>query len=83
MRAVVKSMESLQKAAEAAGYAMAAFDDEPAMAPFEPDLEVVESRAVVPYVPTPKAWSPSETLTQASTWLRAHVSPYFGGRAPA
>ena len=76
-------MESLQKAAEAAGYAMAAFDDEPMIAPYEPEFEISESRAVVPYVPAAKIWSASDALTQASAWLRAHAPTYFGGRAPA
>ena len=74
-------IESLTKAAEAAGYAMAAPDDEPAAAPQRVQADV-ESRALLLAAPRVESTGVQETVTAATGWLKGYL-PAFGGRAPA
>ena len=74
-------IESLNKAVEAAGYAMAAHDDEmeaadTAMAPKSRALALIEAN------PTPRPAVEREALNRIATWFRGYA-PGFGGRAPA
>ena len=76
-------IESLQEAARAAGFAMAAPDDE-ADGSAVPEIPRAESRALVPVpfvVAKPSAVN-VDALTRISSWVRGHM-PTFGGRAPA
>ena len=75
-------IESLNKAVEAAGYAMATPDDEP-MADVPRAEPQLAGRALV--LMAPKSAEASKTvdaLQSAAGWLRGHL-PAFGGRAPA
>lgn len=77
-------IETLYKAAGAAGFAMATADDEPV----ELTMPVSASRALVPYVaqppslvPPPKAFS-EDVISSAGDWLRGYL-PALGRRATA
>lgn len=80
------SIEALQKAADAAGYAMAAPDDDAFETPIRP-AEVLHSahRTVALRAPsqTTRPGRPTETLTVAADWIKGHLPSMFGGRAPA
>jgi hypothetical protein len=77
-------IERLNKAAEAAGFAMAPEDDVPAgeTAP----VISSESRALVPQaafgIASLQQQVPSTLPARFSTWIRGYM-PSFGGRAPA
>ena len=79
----MKRMEALQKAAEAAGYAMAGFEDEPIEPAFDTDLDFEEARALAVYSPRARSWSASELAVQVSAWVRSHLPTYSRSRAPA
>lgn len=80
------SIESLLKAADAAGYAMAAPDDDAVETPVR-RAELLHSahRAVAlrpPSQPT-RSGRPAETLAVATDWIKGYLPSMFGGRAPA
>lgn len=77
-------IETLYKAAGAAGFAMATADDEPVELP----MPVSASRALVPFVaeppslvPPPKAFT-EDAIGTAGDWLRGCL-PALGRRATA
>lgn len=76
------SMETLQKAAHAAGYAMAAPDDE---INDEPTNRAVLSRPQNQAVSIRSAPSSTaaDTIALATTWIRGYLPSMFGGRATA
>lgn len=78
------SIEDLYRAANAAGFAMAAPDDEAVVdAPTSPRRGEELARAVVAPAPVDAERSAlRETLTEASGWVRG-LLPTLGGRAPA
>jgi len=76
------SIERLNKAVTAAGYAMATPDDD-AVIESTPDREVpAPSRAVVLVDPTPQRSVPVDAVNGLSGWLKGYL-PGFGGRQPA
>jgi len=76
------SIERLNKAASAAGFAMATPDDDPITVP-ETDATalVAPSRAVVVAEPQPRLGA-SEALTGLTNWAKGYWSG-FGWRQPA
>ena len=85
---VVMSIERLQKAAAAAGFAMAAIDDDdteeaaPAVqrAVSSPSLALFGVKTA--HAPEARAVSVREAITPGSHWLKGFL-PSLGGRAPA
>lgn len=82
-RVAAMSIEQLNKAASAAGFAMATPDDELALeAKGDERREPSPTRALVA-PPSSAARTPSpETVTAVTTWIRGHL-PAFGWRQPA
>lgn len=78
------SIENLYRAANAAGFAMAAPDDDVLVDPRTSPVRAEDAgRAVVALTPGDAERSPlRETLTEASGWVRG-LLPTLGGRAPA
>lgn len=82
------SIERLQKTASAAGFAMAAPDDEmveagsPARLPPADRVAGVQVPAIVPPRAPSQAQS-TDAIAAAAAWLKAYLPTYFGGRAPA
>ena len=76
------SIERLNEAASAAGFAMATPDDdvEKVEAPAEEEVHS-KARALVPSAGVGHSWS-GDTLTMLSTWARG-VWPTWGWRQPA
>ena len=76
------SIERLNKAASAAGFAMATPDED---APLETSAEREDVRTPALTVtiarPSPRLMSP-ETVTTVTTWVKGYL-PGFGGRQPA
>ena len=75
------SIERLNKAASAAGFAMATPDDD---TPIEPvvDREARTPALTVAVAPSsPRLVSP-EAVTSLTNWVKGHL-PGFGGRQPA
>jgi hypothetical protein len=80
------SIESLLKAADAAGYAMAAPDDDPFETPARrAEVQHSTQRVVVIHAPSQptRVGHPTESLTVAAEWIKGHLPSMFGGRAPA
>lgn len=71
-------IDTLEQAANAAGYAMAAPDDEPEQL-YAP-LPDAQSRALVL---SKGAGQTSDALNAATEWFRTHLPFALGGRAPA
>lgn len=77
------SMERLNRAAMAAGFAMAApDDDEMDAAEAAPRTEEAPGRQVAVYVP-PTARAATDMLAAASGWVRGLLPASMGGRATA
>lgn len=77
------SIERLNEAAKAAGYAMATPEEEPAASPLAHAPEAT-GRALVP-IDAPRSAPPAinrDALVRIGSWVRDHI-PAFGGRAPA
>lgn len=84
VKGLVMGIERLAKAADAAGYALAPHESEPAddAADFG-DGAVIESRALtVVTSPATGASTIRSAFNSAGTWLKAYL-PSVGGRAPA
>lgn len=83
---LVMSIDELEKAAKAAGYAMAT-DEDAAVASPSSTAVVVYGRASAPAAQAPRAVSQSVTgiswdlVSGATGWVRGHLP--FGGRATA
>lgn len=77
------SMDALQKAAEAAGYAMAFAEDEPIEDRAPQSRALVLMQHPVDRAPPVAGSSASDAIASASSWVRAYLPGYFGGRAPA
>lgn len=80
------SIELLQKAADAAGYAMAAPDDDAFETPvMRLDPSRSAHRAVALRAPVQHNWSTrsADTLAHASAWIKGHLPSLLGGRATA
>lgn len=80
-------IETLQKAALAAGFVMATLDDDPPVEEFYPeaaesDLQPATGQWLVSLANVPRRPSPRDTLATAAAWIRHHL-PLTGGRAPA
>lgn len=76
------SIESLNKAATAAGFAMATPEDDTVAEALESDkTELAESRALV-LANTQAYASGSDSLTRVTEWVKSHF-PSVGWRAPA
>lgn len=75
------SIERLNKAASAAGFAMATPDDEIADAATERAPESVPSRAVV-VTDQPGRLMSADAAANLTSWLKGYL-PGFGGRQPA
>ena len=84
LRAAVMSIERLQQAASAAGYAMATLDDD-----ITDDTHYVRPQttgtavALVTAEPRPVAGSVSGAFDSGSTWLKSLLPAAIGGRATA
>lgn len=76
------SMERLNRAAMAAGFAMAAPDDEIDAIEAAPRMEEAPGRQVAVYVP-PAPRAAADMLAVASSWVRGLLPASMGGRAPA
>lgn len=77
------SIERLNKAASAAGFAMATPDDEtPTVDHTAEKVEAPISRAVVVANTPPHLASASESIHRVTNWFKDHL-PGMGGRAPA
>ena len=77
------SIERLNKAATAAGYAMATPDDElPVEVRTAARVETPVSRSVVLASNTPQEASTGESITRMAGWLKSYL-PAMGWRAPA
>ena len=77
------SIERLNKAASAAGFAMATPDDEPFIeATAERDAVVAPSRAVVVADQSPRLIS-SDAASTLATWLKGYLPGFGSGRQPA
>jgi hypothetical protein len=80
-------IETLQKAALAAGFAMATPDDNPpvddipASSPHEPFRQT--GQWLVPVAGTPQHHTARDSFATALTWVRNHLPMAGGGRAPA
>jgi hypothetical protein len=77
------NLDRLNKAATAAGYAMATPDDDPvdqAVAASKP--AGADSRALVLADQTSQRTPSAETVSHVTNWLKSHI-PSFGWRAPA
>jgi hypothetical protein len=78
-------IETLQKAAAAAGFAMATPDDDPPIASSpEPAADVVHRTGqwLVPVQHPTSRFAARESVAAAAAWIRNHL-PMMGGRAPA
>jgi hypothetical protein len=74
-------METLNKAASAAGFAMAPPEDEPPAT--HDDVRVVRGGSQLPMLaPWHRPSTARDVLTAAAGWIRGHL-PLTGGRAPA
>ena len=73
------SMERLNRAAEAAGFAMAAPDDEEVIVAVEQEQPSRALALVSPTAPRP----PVDMITVATAWVRSVLPTAIGGRAPA
>lgn len=73
------SIDRLQKAASAAGFAMATPDDEPE-AEAQPEISV--ARAVVVVTPVDQRTPSQDTVRGITTWLKSFL-PGTGWRQPA
>jgi len=83
-------IETLQKAAAAAGYAMATPDDDPptmvATPETPPRREMPRSTGqwLVPVASEPVGKAPArDGMSAAAAWIRNHLPAMGGGRAPA
>jgi hypothetical protein len=79
-------IETLQKAALAAGFVMATLDDD-TVEEFHPETAESEFQPatgqwLVSLANVPRRPSPRDTLATAAAWIRHHL-PLTGGRAPA
>ena len=85
LRAVIMSIERLQLAATAAGYAMAAVEDDSSddVVTGNPVARPLTGTALMlaPPVPRPNA-GPRDAMASGSAWLRSFL-PAFGGGATA
>jgi hypothetical protein len=79
------TMEALQRAARAAGYAMAAPDDDEAEAglPRQSVPATGREMVVVPQALMLSAPQPRSTEPVLSAWVRGLLPTALGGRAPA
>lgn len=79
-------MDSLNKAAMAAGYAMAAPDEDTLIEPREMRRQAQLGTALAIVTPQIQAAGPSQSMraavASAANWVKG-VVPTFGGRAPA
>ena len=81
-------IETLQKAALAAGFVMAAPDDDPPademFADGDEDVwQPAKGQWLVPSISAPpRRAGPRDAMVSAAAWIRDHL-PLMGGRAPA
>jgi hypothetical protein len=76
------NIERLNRAATAAGFAMATPDDEIFEAPVEAEAEVAQSRAVAVAESAPARVYGTEAIAGATRWVRS-LLPASGRRATA
>lgn len=77
------NLDRLNKAATAAGYAMATPDDDPVdQAVVAAPQAAGESRALVLADQTSRRTPSAETISHVTNWLKGYI-PSFGWRAPA
>lgn len=77
------SIESLQKAADAAGYAMATEQDDLPADIGTQARPVPKTQALALYQPAPARAHPMDAVYGAATWIRDHLALPGSGRAPA
>jgi len=75
------SIERLNKAATAAGYAMATPDDEAPATTTDTEASIEQSRALVVAEEAPRLLS-ADAATSITNWVKGHLSG-FGWRQPA